>query len=132
MTGGTAALVGAWYIGPRIGRYDKGTKPAPLKDPLMACIGMLILWWGWFGFNAGSSYGMTEGKLELAARAGAGTLLASIGAGCTSFTISAATHHGKVNVTDVLFSIMSSLGKLHSIFDKIFARWQSKDCEDAR
>lgn len=132
MTGGAAALVGAWYVGPRIGRFDKGTKSAPLKDPLMACIGMLILWWGWFGFNAGSSYGMTEEKLELAARAGAGTLLATIGAVCTSFTISAAKHNGKVNVADVLFSIMSSLGKQQKIFDKIFTRWRSDDCEDAR
>lgn len=112
MTGGAAALLGAWYVGPRIGRFDKGTKAAPLKDPLLSCIGMLILWWGWFGFNAGSSYGITEGKMNLAARAGAGTLLASIGAGVTSFTFSIVKNKGKVNVADVLFSIMGSLGEL--------------------
>jgi ammonium transporter, Amt family len=47
--GGTSAFLGAWYIGPRIGRFDKGSLPAPMNDPLLACAGLFILWWGWIG-----------------------------------------------------------------------------------
>lgn len=78
----------------------------------MACIGLFILWWGWIAFNAGSSYGMTEGKFLSAARGGAGTFLATVSAGCTSFLISLVRNHGKVNVSEVLFGIMSSLGEM--------------------
>lgn len=54
--GGWAALTGAWTLGPRAGRYDsesRGTIPG--HNLAIATLGGLILWFGWFGFNAGSS-----------------------------------------------------------------------------
>lgn len=50
--GGWAALVGAWMLGPRIGRFD-GAPIHPHSLPL-AAIGALLLWFGWYGFNGGS------------------------------------------------------------------------------
>lgn len=51
--GGWAALVGAWYLGPRTGRYERPGEFAPHSLPL-AAIGVLLLWFGWYGFNGGS------------------------------------------------------------------------------
>ena len=55
VTGGVAALTGALFVGPRRGRFVDGHKRAlgHYSMPL-ATIGTLILWMGWYGFNAGS------------------------------------------------------------------------------
>jgi len=54
--GGWGALVGAWMLGPRLGKYTKKgeTVPIPGSNMPLATIGVLILWLGWFGFNGGS------------------------------------------------------------------------------
>jgi len=55
--GGWAALAGAIVLGPRIGKYDSNGKPLPIPGhniPL-AALGVFILWFGWFGFNPGST-----------------------------------------------------------------------------
>lgn len=53
--GGWAALVGAILVGPRIGKYTNGVSNAiPGHNLLLGALGVLILWLGWFGFNAGS------------------------------------------------------------------------------
>lgn len=56
MTGGAAALVGAWILGPRIGRFDAdgNSVPIPGHNLPMAILGVFILLVGWFGFNTGS------------------------------------------------------------------------------
>ncbi len=55
-------MVATKIIGPRIGRFDNGLKGPPMGNPINACIGLFILWWGWIGFNAGSTYGLTQGR----------------------------------------------------------------------
>lgn len=54
--GGWVALVGAAIIGPRIGKYGKDGKSRaiPGHNLTIACLGVFILWLGWFGFNPGS------------------------------------------------------------------------------
>ncbi len=55
-TGGWVGMVGAMYLGPRIGRYSPDGKSRVLAGhniPL-AALGVFILWFGWFGFNPGS------------------------------------------------------------------------------
>ena len=56
MTGGIAALMGAFFLGPRIGKYDANGKPRaiPGHNIPFAMLGVFILWVGWFGFNPGS------------------------------------------------------------------------------
>ena len=54
--GGWIALVGAWVLGPRIGKYGKDgkSKAIPGHNLTIASLGVFILWLGWFGFNPGS------------------------------------------------------------------------------
>jgi Amt family ammonium transporter len=55
-TGGWVALVGTLFLGPRLGKYSPDGKSNVLAGhslPL-AALGVFILWFGWFGFNAGS------------------------------------------------------------------------------
>lgn len=54
--GGWIALVGAVILGPRIGKYGKDghSKAIPGHSLTLACLGVFILWFGWFGFNPGS------------------------------------------------------------------------------
>lgn len=54
--GGWAALIGAAMLGPRLGKYgaDGRVKPIPGHNMAMVTLGGLVLWLGWFGFNAGS------------------------------------------------------------------------------
>ena len=56
MTGGIAALMGAFFLGPRIGRYaeDGSPRAIPGHNIPFAMLGVFILWVGWFGFNPGS------------------------------------------------------------------------------
>src|SRR5918999_1233128 len=57
--GGWAALIGALLLGPRIGKYGKNGKPRAIPGHSMplAFLGVFILWFGWFGFNPGSTMG---------------------------------------------------------------------------
>lgn len=56
LTGAVAALVGAAMLGPRLGKYgpDGKARALPGHNIGYAVIGVFILWFGWFGFNAGS------------------------------------------------------------------------------
>ncbi|QXE21833.1 ammonium transporter [Richelia sinica FACHB-800] len=54
--GGWTALVGAYLLGPRPGRPAWGTLP-PAHNLGLATLGTMILWFGWYGFNAGSTLG---------------------------------------------------------------------------
>ncbi len=55
--GGWAALVGAWTLGPRIGKYSKEGEinTIPAHNITLGALGVFILWFGWFGFNPGST-----------------------------------------------------------------------------
>lgn len=68
MVGGICAFVGAWLVGPRIGKYTKKGKSVgiPGHNIPIAAIGAFILWFGWFGFNCGSELSVTEKLGEIA------------------------------------------------------------------
>ena len=56
--GAWIGLAGAIVIGPRLGKYIKGKAVAiPGHNLAMGALGVFILWFGWFGFNAGSQLG---------------------------------------------------------------------------
>jgi Amt family ammonium transporter len=61
MVGGLAALVGAYLLGPRIGKYDENGKvqPIPGHSLTLGALGVFILWFAWFGFNGGSTVSAT-------------------------------------------------------------------------
>jgi Amt family ammonium transporter len=57
LTGGVAALAGVLAIGPRIGKYDAqgNSRTIPGHSLLLATTGVFLLWFGWYGFNGGST-----------------------------------------------------------------------------
>lgn len=64
--GGWGALVGAFLLGPRIGKYTKsGMKPIPGHSLPLAAIGVFMLWFGWYGFNGGSVLSADPGLVSL-------------------------------------------------------------------
>ncbi|MEZ5297167.1 MAG: ammonium transporter [Ilumatobacteraceae bacterium] len=83
MTGGIAALMGAWMLGPRIGKYGPDGRPRaiPGHNIPFAIVGVFILWLGWFGFNPGSELLADSYVITVAVN----TMLAAIAGGllCT-------------------------------------------------
>lgn len=69
MVGGISALIGASFLGPRIGKYGKDGKPKaiPGHSLTLGALGCFILWFCWFGFNGASTVAMTDGAYETAA-----------------------------------------------------------------
>ena len=77
--GGWLALAGAIVLGPRIGKYgpDGKAKAIPGHNITLAALGVFILWFGWFGFNPGST---TTGNGEIGRVAVTTNLAAAAGA----------------------------------------------------
>ena len=78
MTGGFAALAGAITLGPRIGKFrrDGAIGLLPGHNIPMGVVGTLILAFGWFGFNTGSTLAATDSRIGIIA---VNTMLASAG-----------------------------------------------------
>jgi Amt family ammonium transporter len=77
MQGGVIALIFAWLIGPRLGKYDKNGKlvhPIVPHSIPMTMLGTFILAFGWFGFNPGSTLAGTDLRIAVVA---VNTMLAS-------------------------------------------------------
>jgi Amt family ammonium transporter len=76
LTGGVIAFIGAWILGPRIGKYNRDGSPnaIPGHNIPMAIIGTFILAFGWFGFNPGSTLAGTDLRISVVA---VNTMLAS-------------------------------------------------------
>jgi Amt family ammonium transporter len=69
MMGGVAALAGAIVLGPRLGKYGPDKKPRTLAghNIPMAGLGVFILLFGWFGFNAASTFAATDVRFAVVA-----------------------------------------------------------------
>jgi Amt family ammonium transporter len=106
--GGTAALVGAWMLGPRIGRFNSDGSPNVIAGhnlPLVT-VGVFILWFGWYGFNAGSTLGM--GEPDVVARVAMNTTLAPA-AGAIAAMVTAWLMFGKPDLTVALNGTLGGL-----------------------
>merc|ERR1719159_314723 len=89
LCGGIAALVGAAVIGTRTGRFDpeKAEEFTPHSQPLIV-LGTFILWFGWCGFNSGSTLGMSDsGTALVAAHVMMNTTLSAATGGLTVFLL---------------------------------------------
>jgi ammonium transporter len=57
--GGWVALAAILILGPRLGRFGRGAVPIHGHDLPLTTVGVFILWVGWYGFNGGSTFGLT-------------------------------------------------------------------------
>ena len=84
--GGWAALAGVLVLGPRIGRFEEGrpAREVPASNLPLAMLGAMLLWFGWIGFNGGSTLA-ADGRVPLIVvntmLAGAAGLAASLAVG---------------------------------------------------
>ena len=85
--GGVAALVGTIFLKPRLGKFNSDGTPNAIAGhsiPL-ASLGVFILWFGWFGFNPGSTLGVGNG--DLIARVALNTNLAAATGGIMAMIV---------------------------------------------
>lgn len=86
MTGGLAALIGCFLLGPRTGRFDGNGTPIamPQQSVPMQTLGTMILWFGWYGFNCGSTLTLAGNASDVAAKTAVTTTLSAAVSGiCT-------------------------------------------------
>eukprot|EP00009_Paramoeba_aestuarina_P001176 CAMPEP_0201506506 /NCGR_PEP_ID=MMETSP0161_2-20130828/441_1 /ASSEMBLY_ACC=CAM_ASM_000251 /TAXON_ID=180227 /ORGANISM="Neoparamoeba aestuarina, Strain SoJaBio B1-5/56/2" /LENGTH=526 /DNA_ID=CAMNT_0047900619 /DNA_START=95 /DNA_END=1675 /DNA_ORIENTATION=+ len=77
LVGGLHGIVGTLCLGPRLGRFDNdGPKPQGHNIVLVA-EGTFVLWFGWYGFNSGSTFAVTDGISEVASLAAVNSTLAA-------------------------------------------------------
>lgn len=89
MVGGVAALIGAKFLGPRIGKYGKNgeAKAIPGHSLTLGALGVFILWFCWFGFNGASTTAMEGSAAETAAKIFVTTNLAAAVSTCVVMAI---------------------------------------------
>ncbi len=106
--GGFAALAAAIVLGPRIGKYTKdGITAIPGHNLPLAAVGAFILWFGWFGFNPGSTLGAV-GKWELIGKVATNTFLASVAGGISTMAYTQ-FRYGKIDITMTINGILAGL-----------------------
>ena len=104
--GGMCALMGAYMVGPRIGKYNKEGKPMaiPGHNLPLGTLGIFILWFTWFGFNCGST---AEASLNL------GNIAVNTNLSASAATLAALIvtwiRYGKPDVTMTLNGALAGL-----------------------
>ncbi len=107
--GGWAALCGAVIVGSRKGRFtDSQVTAFPGHSLPLGVLGVFILWVGWYGFNPGSTLGLSGGLAEIAARVAVTTTLAAVAGGFTAMLLSW-LQHGKSDLSLTLNGILGGL-----------------------
>jgi len=106
--GGFAALIGTIILKPRIGKFNPDGTPnaIPGHSIPLASLGVFILWFGWFGFNPGSTLGAGDG--ELIARVAINTNLAAA-AGAISAMILVWRLSGKPDLSMIMNGALAGL-----------------------
>lgn len=107
--GGFAALAGAIVLGPRLGKYneDGSINAIPGHNLTLSAVGAFMLWFGWFGFNPGSTLGAV-GKWELIGSVATNTFLASAAGGISTICYTF-LRYKKVDITMVINGILAGL-----------------------
>ena len=107
MTGGVAALAGTIVLGPRIGKFrrDGAIGHIPGHNLPYAMVGTLILAFGWFGFNAGSTLSASDSRIAIIA---VNTMLASAG-GALSALLYLWERHGKPDIAMACNGLLGGL-----------------------
>ncbi|CAB1096928.1 unnamed protein product [Ectocarpus sp. CCAP 1310/34] len=88
VTGGMAALMGIFILGPRAGRFneDGTSNTMPQQSAVLQTLGTFMLWWGWLGFNAGSVFSFVATP-AVAAKVMGVTVIGGASGGITSLLV---------------------------------------------
>ena len=106
--GGFAALAAAIVLGPRLGKYQDGEVMAiPGHNLPMASVGAFLLWFGWFGFNPGSTLAAV-GNWELIGTIASNTFLASAAGGISTMAYTY-LRYGQIDITMVINGVLAGL-----------------------
>jgi Amt family ammonium transporter len=107
--GGWAALVAAFMVGPRIGKYVDGkVLPIAGHNQILATLGVFILWFGWFGFNGGSQLAWGGADATGASNVVLITNLAAAAGGLGAL-ITTWIWYGKPNLAQTLNGVLAGL-----------------------
>lgn len=118
--GGAAALVMAYLLGPRSGKYtSEGIKPIPGHSMPLAAIGVFLLWFGWYGFNGGS---VLSGDPDLVSKVFTTTSLAAAAGAIGAFIISS-TVYKSFDLSMVLNGMLGGLVGITAGADVIDPHW---------
>lgn len=108
MVGGLAGLAGAVIVGPRLGRFDQDGRvvPMPGHSATLCTLGTFILWFGWYGFNPGSTLGISNTGDDsnftvTASRCAVTTTIAAAAAGVTTLIV--------IKLRDHIFDLLACL-----------------------
>ena len=95
MVGGVAGIIGAIIVGPRIGRFDENGRVQSLAghSATLCTLGTFLLWFGWYGFNPGSTLGITGGDIGTVERCAVTTTLAAAAGGVVTLSVRYAIDH---------------------------------------
>ncbi|KXJ70536.1 putative ammonium transporter 2 [Aedes albopictus] len=109
MLGGVCSFAAAVFLGPRIGRFDRGNRHLPMGNVLIAFLGLFILWWAWLSFNTASSFGLSRGRWGYTIRAAVMTMLGSMGGGVVACSYSLIENKGKAQPFQIMNGVLASL-----------------------
>lgn len=107
--GGFAALAACIVLGPRYGKYneDGSSNAIPGHNLTLAAVGAFILWFGWFGFNPGSTLAAV-GKWDLIGQVATNTFLASAMGGIATILYTF-VRYKQVDITMVINGVLAGL-----------------------
>ncbi|XP_077988593.1 putative ammonium transporter 3 [Glandiceps talaboti] len=124
LTGGVTGLIATLILKPRTNRFEDGKKGHSMGSPTNAMFGMFVLWWGWLGFNCGSTYGITGGKWKLAARSAVSTITSSIAGGLVGISLSYVCKRKTFDIAYLINGVLASLVSI-TAFCALAHPWQS-------
>ena len=101
LCGAVSGLVGTLLLKPRLNKVER-------QCSVSSIFGLFVLWFGWLGFNCGSTLGITHHKWLYASKAGVTTILASIGGGISGVFYSYYKFE-KYSINFIINGILSSL-----------------------
>jgi Amt family ammonium transporter len=105
--GGWVGLAGALVLGPRLGRFNKDGRvnKIPGHSLVLAVVGVLVLWFGWFGFNGGSTLSADASVARIVTN----TLLSAAAGGVSCFILSLILSDGEIHIEKLLNGVIGGL-----------------------
>jgi Amt family ammonium transporter len=102
--GGWVSLAAVLLIGPRLGRFSADARPIVGHNLPMSTVGVLLLWFGWFGFNGGSTLGFKESVPLILVN----TNLSAVFGGLSALALSRIVHR-RPRVEDAMNGVIAGL-----------------------